>query len=139
MKHVTTLKDRFTETPNDIPVDKLGYNAVVLYLISQNRVRELVLSLKYLYKNVPMQPWPIILFYAEDIEEPRVQMNLLIQIQNALGTDDGVLRFMQRLEFVPTNWSLPARISHDKDVVKPVWDPWWPGTFSCSCAYDYKH
>ena len=112
----------------DIPADTLGYTGAILYLIADRRLHEAILSLSYLYQNVVMQPWPILMFYAEDMDDPASRSNFILHLYNALGKDEGAMRFIQRIEFVRVQWSLPLGISHDKEVVKPVFEHAWPGT-----------
>ncbi|TCD69015.1 hypothetical protein EIP91_009078 [Steccherinum ochraceum] len=112
---------------NQIAVDTLGYNAVVLYLISDNRLREMILSLTYLYRNVPMQPWPILLFYTDDMDDSRARETFMFHLYDQLDKDEGTKHFMQRIEFVRLNWALPPGISHNKEEVQPVFEHAWPG------------
>ena len=120
--------EHIAESPvHNIPVDTLGYNAVVVYLMSDHRIRDTVLSLKFLHQNVPMQPWPIVLFYSEDMEDPGAQTNFKFQVYNELGGGEDAMRFVQRIEFVPVGWSMPPDFPRDIDVVQPVMPGGWPG------------
>ncbi|KAH8104836.1 glycolipid 2-alpha-mannosyltransferase-domain-containing protein [Cristinia sonorae] len=119
----------------DIPTDKLGYNAVVLYLISFNRLRDVILSLSFLHKNVPMQPWPIVLFHTDDMDDSVARDSFMLHLYDELGTDEKAKQFMQRIEFVRLdNWSLPPGFPTDKNVVKPSFSDSWPG-YHIMCGF----
>ncbi|THH33311.1 hypothetical protein EUX98_g938 [Antrodiella citrinella] len=119
---------------NHIPVDQLGYNAAVLYLISDNRLRETMLSLSYLYRWVPMHPWPIILFHASDMDDPAARNDFMLRLYDFLGGGDQARLFIQRIEWVRLHWMLPNSFSHDVNVVKPVFEFAWPG-YHMMCAF----
>ncbi|OCB88682.1 nucleotide-diphospho-sugar transferase [Sanghuangporus baumii] len=111
----------------NIPTQELGYSAVVLYLINASRLRELMLSLFYLHHNVPMQPWPIILFYADDMNDQSARVEFMLRLYDFLGGDQEVRSFLSRIEFERLEWSLPPGISHNKVDVDPVFIHAWPG------------
>lgn len=118
----------FPDAPiKTIPVQELGYTAVVLYMISASRLRELMLSLSYLYENVPMQPWPIILFYADDMQDPSLRTEFTLRLYDFLGGGQDVRWFISRIEFERLEWALPPGISHNKVNVDPVFIDAWPG------------
>ena len=48
------------------------------------------------------------------------------------GTRTGdAWKFVERIEFVMLEWSLPEGISSEKSIVKPVFEQAWPGEFLC--------
>ncbi|KAL5482977.1 hypothetical protein ACEPAI_9572 [Sanghuangporus weigelae] len=114
-------------TVKNIPTQKLGYSAVVLYLINASRLRELMLSLYYLHHNIPMQPWPIILFYADDMNDQSARVEFMLRLYDFLGGDQDVRSFLSRIEFERLEWSLPPGISHNKVDIDPVFIHAWPG------------
>lgn len=123
--------DVCTDTPiNQIPTEELGYNAAILYLIADNRLREIMLSLSYVYRWVPMHPWPIILFYASDMDDPSSRNDFMMRLYDFLGGGEGARHFIQRLEWIRLHWTLPEGFSHDVHEVRPIWDFVWPGTSS---------
>ncbi|KAL5512643.1 hypothetical protein ACEPAG_2909 [Sanghuangporus baumii] len=111
----------------NIPTQELGYSAVVLYLINASRLRELMLSLYYLHHNVPMQPWPIILFHADDINDQSARVEFMLRLYDFLGGDQEARSFLSRIEFERLEWSVPPGISHNKVDVDPVFIHAWPG------------
>lgn len=122
-----------TDAPvNSIPTDRLGYNAVILYLIADNRLREIMLSLSYLHRWVPMHPWPIILFYASDMDDPASRNDFMMRLYDFLGGDRDARWFVSRIEWIRLHWALPEGFSHDVNVVKPVFEFAWPGASAFS-------
>ncbi|KAH8104833.1 nucleotide-diphospho-sugar transferase [Cristinia sonorae] len=131
--------DAHYSVSKEIPTDTLGYNAVVLYLISDIRLRETILSLSLLHKNVPMQPWPIVLFHTDDMKSPIARRSFMMRIYDALGRDEKAKKFMQRIEFVHLeNWALPPDFPTDKDVVNPSFDYAWPDYHIMCGFYAYQ-
>lgn len=135
--------------PASIPSRVVDYTAAIVYLGSVQRSRELILSLTYLYKNVPSaQPWPIVIFYAEHEEESNRSFNeqstrnglasqLLSQI---IGKADSVssaksLEFVSRIEFVPLAFTLPSSVPESITQVDPVYAEYWPGYHSMCRFY----
>ncbi len=111
------------------PYTQVPYSAAIVYLISLRRSQELILSLSYLFSNVPSQhPWPIILFHVGDFAEKAAQVELKRQLYAYIGTSTAAWRFLDRLEFEELHWTLPEGVSADINVVKPVFDYVWPGT-----------
>ncbi|THH09095.1 hypothetical protein EW145_g2248 [Phellinidium pouzarii] len=122
----------------EIPTQDLGYNAVILYLISVYHLRDLMLSLSYLYTNVPMHPWPIILFYADDMDDTVLRTEFMLRLYDFLGGSQDVRWFMNRIEFIRIEWALPWGISHDKVKVDPVFIDHWPG-YHLMCGFFASH
>ncbi len=105
------------------------YSAAITYLISIHRSQELILSLSYLFSNVPSRhPWPIVLFHEGDFTERAMQLELKRQLYAYIGASPTAWHFLDRLEFEELHWTLPDGISADINVVKPVYDFVWPGT-----------
>jgi len=119
---------------SNIPSEQLGYNAAVLYLIADNRLREIMLSLSYLHRWVPMHPWPIILFYASDMDDAASRNDFMMRLYDFLGGGERARFFIQRIEWVRLHWTLPEGFSHDVRVVKPVFEFAWPG-YHMMCAF----
>lgn len=127
----TTDKSPSTTVP--FPID---YTAVLIYLISVGRSRELILSLSYVYRNLPGPPWPIILFHAGGYTSYDSQIEFRSRLFGYLSNGGGegkagrdAWRFVERIEFVELHWELPEGVEKDKDVLKPVFDFAWPGMF----------
>lgn len=74
-----------------------------------------------------MHPWPIILFYADDMDDPKAREEFMLHLYDNLGKDESAMRFVERIEFVRLKWSLPPGFSYDKAVVQPVFENAWPG------------
>lgn len=111
-----------------LPFINLGYTAVVLYLANQHRLKQLLLSLKDLKTNVNMYPWPILLFYTDDLKDEALRNEFIIRLYDFVGGDDPARWFVSRIEWIELEWGLPDTISHDKPVVDPVFEYVWPGT-----------
>lgn len=105
----------------------LGYTAVILYLVNLWRLRELLLSLSYLHTNIKMQPWPILLMYSDDLDDASKRSEFMLRLYDFLGGDQEARWFIDRVEWIRLEWSLPDGISHDKSVVQPVFEHAWPG------------
>lgn len=87
-----------------------------------------MLSLSYLYQNVPMKPWPILLMYSDDLDDESKRIEFMLRMYDFLGGDQDARWFLARLEWIRLEWSLPDNISHDKAVVDPVFADYWPST-----------
>ena len=86
-----------------------------------------MLSLSYLYQNVPMKPWPILLMYSDDLDDESKRTEFTVRLYDFLGSDQDARWFIDRLEWIRLEWTLPDGISHDKEVVQPVFADYWPG------------
>lgn len=121
-------------TPDDLQAQlaalNLGYSAVILYLANLRRLLELQTSLRSLFRNLPPQtshPWPILLLYTEDLDDADLRSDFGLRLYDYLGGGQDAWWFVSRIEWVRLEWALPATISHDKEVVDPVFDDVWPG------------
>ncbi|THH05682.1 hypothetical protein EW145_g4626 [Phellinidium pouzarii] len=113
---------------------QLEYTAVILYLVNLYRLRELLLSMSYLYNNVKMQPWPILFMYSDDLDDTSKRTEFTLRLYDFLGGGQDVRWFMDRIEWIRLDWELPDTISHDKSVVEPVFGDSWPG-YHQMCAF----
>lgn len=124
LRHPTLLSD----TPvKQLIAQNIGYSAAILYLVNLYRLRELLLSMSYLYNNVPMKPWPILFMYADDLDDESKRTEFMLRMYDFLGSGQKVRWFMDRIEWIRLEWKLPDTISHDKSVVQPVFGDSWPG------------
>ncbi|KLO17832.1 nucleotide-diphospho-sugar transferase [Schizopora paradoxa] len=105
------------------------YNAVILYLASESRQAELNHSLTDLYHNVKTRPWPILLMYADDLDEESKRSGMVDELHESLDGDEQARReFVDRIEWVRLDdWKLPDNMPHDKAEVNPVFEYAWPG------------
>lgn len=107
--------------------ENVVYTAVVLYLVNLYRLRELLLSLSYLHQNVKMKPWPILLMYSDDLDDGTKRQEFMMQLYDYLGGKQEARWFVERIEWIRLDWSLPEGIPHNKDEVQPVFEHAWPG------------
>lgn len=94
------------------------------------RLRELLLSLHYLHKNVRMHPWPILLMYSDDMDDSFARKEFELRLYAFIGDSQDARWFVERLEWVALNWALPDTIPHNKEEVDPIYPHVWPGTTS---------
>ena len=111
----------------ELAEQKVGYSAVVLYLVNFWRLRELLLSMSYLYSNVKMHPWPILFMYSDDLDDESKRNEFMLRLYDFLGGGQEARWFVERVEWIRLEWELPDTISHDKSVVDPVFADYWPG------------
>ena len=71
----------------------------------------------YLKNHVKMEPWPILLFYSDDIDDESLRTEVTIRIYDMLGKDDEARLFVDRIEWIKLNWALP-RIMAEATVGK---------------------
>lgn len=105
----------------------LPYTAAILYLVRLEDASELLDSLASVKRNLPGPPWPVILFHTGDFDEEGSRIELVDNVYNHLGANNGSKEFSERIEFVKLDWRLPEGISSDVDVVDPVFAHRWPG------------
>lgn len=102
---------------------------MILYLGSVRRSRELLLSLSYVFTNVPLQSWPIIIFHAGEFNDIATQGEFKFVLYNYIksGNSRQAYMFVERVEFIQLEWSFPPGVSQDKDELQPLFDWAWPG------------
>lgn len=105
----------------------LPYTAAILYLVRLEDASNLLDSLASVKRNLPGPPWPVILFHTGDFDEEGRRIELVDNVYNHLGANNGSKEFSERIEFVKLDWRLPKGISSDVDVVDPVFAHRWPG------------
>ncbi|KAL5479051.1 hypothetical protein ACEPAI_2339 [Sanghuangporus weigelae] len=118
----------------ELAEQNLGYSAVVLYLVNFWRLRELLLSMSYLFNNVKMHPWPILLMYSDDLDDQSRRNEFMLRLYDFLGGNQEARWFIGRIEWIRLEWHLPDNMSHDKSVVDPVFADYWPG-YHQMCAF----
>lgn len=87
----------------------------------------MLLSLSYLYNNVNMHPWPILLLYSDDLNDGSMRSEFMLRLYDFLGGGQEARWFVGRIEWISLDWQLPDNMSHDKSVVNPVFADSWPG------------
>lgn len=87
-----------------------------------------MLSLRYLHENIKMQPWPIVLFYTDDMADKTSQLEFLLRLYDYMGGGQDGRSLVDRIEFVYVHLELPPGISHNKAQLDPVFIDYWPGT-----------
>ncbi|KZP29785.1 glycosyltransferase family 15 protein [Athelia psychrophila] len=110
------------------------YTAAILYLTRSSRSSELIDSLSSLHNFVPGPAWPIILMHTGDYDDEEAQIDFVSDLRTHIGTENGSWTFAERVEFLKLDWSFPAGVSHDIDVVDPVMPNVWPG-YHQMCAF----
>jgi hypothetical protein len=109
----------------------VGYSAVILYIVHRSCLRDLLLSLSYLHSNVKTRPWPILLMYADDLNDPTLRKELELRAYETIGPSEEAKEFVRRIEWIKLDWHLPAseNISHEEEAspTSPVFQNAWPG------------
>lgn len=119
--------------------ERCPYDAAIIYLVSGRRVSEAILSITLLLHNVALRcAYPIVLFHDGYFNDSRRQIafrkKLLYMFLERLDVARPAtlhwLEVLNSVEFVELKWELPAGLSHDVDIVKPLFADVWPGMFA---------
>ena len=89
----------------------------------------MILSLSYLFTNVPLHAWPIIIFHAGEFREPKVQKEFKYRVYDYIKGSDRrrAFMFVERFEFIELEFEFPPGIPHEKEALNPLYDWAWPG------------
>jgi len=110
------------------------YEAVILYLVTHRRSSELVESLRSVQVNLTTGNWPIILIHSGDFDDDDRKTTLLSEVRQSSSSQ----AFVDRLEFIRANFTLPPGVEHDVDVLDPVFRHVWPGYHQMCAFYSYQ-
>ena len=99
----------------------------------------MALSLSYLFTNVPLRAWPIIIFHTGEFREPAYRKEFKFRLYDYIKGSDRrrAYLFVERLEFIELEFKLPPGIPDDVEVLKPVYDFVWPGYHNMIRFYLY--
>lgn len=67
--------------------------------------------------------------HTGDYDDEEAQIDFVSDLRTHIGTENGSWTFAERVEFLKLDWSFPAGVSHDIDVVDPVMPNVWPGVY----------
>lgn len=117
------------------------YTAAVVYLVRLSHADELLESLASVNAFLPLRdPWPIILFHTGDFDDTPVQDDFLANLRKKIGgpSNNSIMDFSDRVEFVKLDWVLPEGIPHTKEELDPVSPSSWPGYHHMCAFYSTK-
>ena len=84
-----------------------------------------------------MRPWPILLMYTEDLDDEATRIEFTLRLYDFLGGEQDARWFIDRLEWTRLYLHLPDHMSHDKDVVQPMFADAWPGEHRTPSTFSY--